>query len=104
MDSAKTAKVALFDLDNTLFDHYHSMRCAIAEVQQNYAALAGQRLDDLVEKYNAALDEAYGKYLRKKIPHEETKALKVRLFFTHWTATTRSRRSRALPRQLTCGK
>jgi FMN phosphatase YigB (HAD superfamily) len=55
MESTRTTKVVLFDLDNTLFDHYHSLRSAISAVQEKYANLAGNKLEDLIARYNAAL-------------------------------------------------
>jgi HAD superfamily hydrolase (TIGR01549 family) len=82
MDSTRTTKVVLFDLDNTLFDHYHSLRSAISAVQEKYASLGGNTLQDLIGKYNAALQRAYDKYLGKEITYEETEAMKVQLFFT----------------------
>lgn len=81
MESTRTTKVVLFDLDNTLFDHYHSLRSAISAVQEKYASLAGSKLEDLIARYNAALQRAY-KYLCKEITYEEADAMKVQLFFT----------------------
>jgi FMN phosphatase YigB (HAD superfamily) len=63
MDSTRTNKVVLFDLDNTLFDHYHSLRSAISAVQEKYASPGGNNLQDLIGKDNAALQRAYDKYL-----------------------------------------
>jgi FMN phosphatase YigB (HAD superfamily) len=82
MESTRTTKVVLFDLDNTLFDHYHSLRSAISAVQEKYASLAGNKLEDLIARYNAALQRAYDKYLCKEITYEEADVMKVQLFFT----------------------
>lgn len=82
MQSTQTKTIVLFDLDNTLFDHYHSLRTAISAVQERYASLKGHRLEDLIARYNAALERAYDKYLSKEILYEETYVMKVHLFFT----------------------
>lgn len=71
----------LFDLDNTLFDHHHSLQSAISTVQEKYAGLARYEPEDLVARYNAALQRAYDKYLRKEITYEETDVMKVQMFF-----------------------
>lgn len=81
METPPTAKAIIFDLDKTLFDHDHSLRCAISAVQSEYASLAGHAADELVLKYNAALQEAYDSYLDKAITYEEADLIKVRLFF-----------------------
>jgi putative hydrolase of the HAD superfamily len=82
MESTQTTKVVLFDLDNTLFDHHHSLRSAISAVQEKYASLAGNEPEDLIARYNSALQRAYDKYLCKEITYEETDIIKIQLFFT----------------------
>jgi len=82
MESTQTTKVVLFDLDNTLFDHHHSLRSAISAVQEKYASLAGNKPEDLIARYNSALQRAYDKYLCKEITYEETDIIKIQLFFT----------------------
>ncbi|KAL2851555.1 HAD-like domain-containing protein [Aspergillus pseudoustus] len=82
MTSPCSCKVVLFDLDGTLFDHHHSLACAISAVRDGWPGLSTYSLDHLVDRYNAALQEAYDMYLRKEIAYEDTNALKVKLFFT----------------------
>ena len=81
MESTRTTKVVLFDLDNTFFNHYHSLRFAISFIQKKYASLAGNELEDLIARYNAPLQRAYDKYLCKEIAYEEADVMKVQLFF-----------------------
>ncbi|KAK2025654.1 HAD-like protein, partial [Colletotrichum zoysiae] len=82
MDSIQHERVAvLFDLDNTLFDHHHSLRSAISSIQASYDSLKTHNVRDLVSTYNNSLDKAYGEYLRNEISYEETEFKKVRLFF-----------------------
>jgi HAD superfamily hydrolase (TIGR01549 family) len=75
-------KAVLFDLDGTLFDHYHSVRSAISAIQAKYSSLTGYETEHLITKYNEALQEAYDRYLAKEISYDECDTLKVRLFFT----------------------
>ncbi|KAH7305486.1 HAD-like domain-containing protein [Stachybotrys elegans] len=77
-----TPRVILFDLDNTLFDHYHSMRTAVVAVQKRYITLQSKGVEDLIEHYNSALQQAYDAYLARDITYEEADIKKVRLFFT----------------------
>lgn len=82
MESTHNAKAFIFDLDNTLFDHYHSLRSAISAIQSEYTNLEGYAPNDLISKYNAALQKAYDLYLEKRLTYEEADLEKVRLFFT----------------------
>ncbi|KAL4781731.1 HAD-like domain-containing protein [Aspergillus varians] len=76
-----TGKAILLDLDGTLFDHYHSLRCAITAIQVAWPALARHNRQDLITAYSGALQQAYDKYLSKELTYEETDALNVQLFF-----------------------
>ncbi|KAF4968557.1 hypothetical protein FSARC_4072 [Fusarium sarcochroum] len=76
-----TTRSIFFDLDNTLFDHYHSLRCAISAVQNNYPGLTGIETQMLADQYNKALQKAYNSYLDKEVTYEETESQKVKLFF-----------------------
>ncbi|RYP74383.1 hypothetical protein DL771_003050 [Monosporascus sp. 5C6A] len=82
MTLESTHPVVLFDLDNTIFDQNHSLRSAISAIQENYADLAGYGVEELIARYNAALQQAYDKYLYKEITYEEAEVMKVQLFFT----------------------
>jgi hypothetical protein len=57
------------------------MRCAISVVQSKYISLAEHNLEDLIDIYHAALQQAYDKYLRKEITFEEQDTMKVLSFF-----------------------
>ncbi|KAL6829664.1 HAD-like domain-containing protein [Trichoderma sp. SZMC 28015] len=75
-------KVVFFDLDGTLFDHHHSLHLAIAAIQRNYAGLAEKTVDELIDKYSIALQQAYDAYLDKVITYEEADVQKIHLFFS----------------------
>ncbi|KAH7234525.1 HAD-like domain-containing protein [Fusarium solani] len=74
--------VVFFDLDGTLFDHYHSLHLATTAIQLTYPGLAGKNVEELIDKYNTALQQAYNDYLNKVITYEEADTRKIRLFFT----------------------
>lgn len=74
-------KVVFFDLDGTLFDHYHSLRMAISAVQRKYTGLAGKNVEELINQCNIALQQAYDSYLDKVITYEEADIQKIHLFF-----------------------
>ncbi|KAK2018448.1 hypothetical protein LZ32DRAFT_613499 [Colletotrichum eremochloae] len=68
-------------MDNTLFDHYLSLRSAISSIQASYDSLETHNLQDLISHYNRSLQKAYDEYLRNQITYEEAEFKKVRLFF-----------------------
>lgn len=70
----------LFDLDNTLFDHYYSLRNAIS-VNREQFGLDAFTVSQLIDVYNASLQVAYDRYLQKEISYDEKDSEKVRLFF-----------------------
>lgn len=86
MEPTRT-RVVFFDLDGTLFDHYHSLRLGISAVQSKYTGLAGKSIEDLINKYNIALQQAYNNYLNKVITYEEADVRKIRLFFAAFDLT-----------------
>ncbi|TEA10745.1 Glyceraldehyde 3-phosphate phosphatase [Colletotrichum sidae] len=72
----------LFDLDNTIFDHYHSLKSAISSIQSNFDGIEQHDTQDLISKYNASLQKAYNEYLKNEITYEEADLKKVCLFFS----------------------
>jgi HAD superfamily hydrolase (TIGR01549 family) len=82
MSSPPPTKTVLFDLDNTLFDHSHSLHSALSATQASFPILSLLNLDHLINKYNAALQHSYDAYLRKEVTYEEANLIKVRTFFS----------------------
>ncbi|EXL46021.1 hypothetical protein FOCG_12011 [Fusarium oxysporum f. sp. radicis-lycopersici 26381] len=81
MESQPPPTMVFFDLDNTLFNHKHSLYSAISAVQRISPLLHEIPLKVLAEKYNEALNHVYDKYLRNEVAHEDQDAEKVKLFF-----------------------
>ncbi|KAH7362187.1 HAD-like domain-containing protein [Plectosphaerella cucumerina] len=71
----------LFDLDNTLFDHVNSLKHAISAVREKFDHLQTFSTDELISKYNAALQSTYDAYLRGDIAHDQGNEKKVMTFF-----------------------
>lgn len=71
MEQASTPKAFVFDLDNTLFGHHHSLRCAISAVQSKFPELAKKTSDELITKYDTALQSVHDAYLRGEITYEQ---------------------------------
>ncbi|KAM0347593.1 hypothetical protein ACHAPU_004605 [Fusarium lateritium] len=46
-----------------------------------YTSLQGKKVEELVDQYNAALQQAYDEYLDKVITHEQADVRKIHLFF-----------------------
>lgn len=78
--STEEKNTVLFDLDNTLFDHYHSLRSAMTVNRERFG-LGSFTVGKLIDTYNLSLQTAYDRYLRKEISYEEKDIEKVRLFF-----------------------
>ncbi len=70
----------LFDLDNTLFDHFYSLRNAISANREQFG-LDSFTVNQLIDTYNASLQVAYDRYLKMEISYEEKDREKVRIFF-----------------------
>ncbi|KAG7437724.1 Glyceraldehyde 3-phosphate phosphatase [Fusarium oxysporum f. sp. raphani] len=81
MESQPPPTMVFFDLDNTLFNHKHSLSSAISAVQRISPLLHEIPLKVLAEKYNEVLNHVYDKYLRNEMAHEDQDAEKVKLFF-----------------------
>ncbi|KAG4419163.1 hypothetical protein IFR04_007664 [Cadophora malorum] len=80
--STRPPQLILFDLDNTLFSHTHSLDCALSSIQCAFPKLSTIPLPHLLTTYNAALQTAYNRYLTGQIPFSSTHALKIQLFYS----------------------
>jgi putative hydrolase of the HAD superfamily len=56
-------QLALFDLDDTLFDHQHSRRCGLLVLQHAYPPLARIPIEDLVAEHERQLTASYDRVL-----------------------------------------
>lgn len=56
-------QLALFDLDDTLFDHQHSRRCGLLALQHTYPLLAQIPLETLIAEHERQLTASYDRVL-----------------------------------------
>jgi HAD superfamily hydrolase (TIGR01549 family) len=82
MEPSTNSTAILFDLDNTLFDHSHSLHCAILSVRTFYPEFSSFSDKKLTAAYDRCLEQAYNFYLRKAITYAEKDVQKVRSFFS----------------------
>jgi HAD superfamily hydrolase (TIGR01549 family) len=82
MEPSTNTTAILFDLDNTLFDHSHSLHCAILSVRTSYPEFSSFSDRKLITTYHRCLEEAYNSYLRKVITYAEKDIQKIKSFFT----------------------
>lgn len=81
MAAHSSPETMLFDLDNTLFDHQHSLSSALTAVQREYPDLGAYDIAVLIDTYNSALETAYNQYLNKSISHADIDGIKIQSFF-----------------------
>lgn len=70
-----------FDLDDTLYDHTHSVCCGLDAIRRNYPVFGGRSSPDLAVLYNRALNAVYADHLRGKIDFREMRRRKLKLFY-----------------------
>ena len=83
MTTVWSHSVGIFDLDGTLFDHYHSLRNAMRAVYSkwNLKALTGCSLEFVIERHEDALAQAYALYLNGDITNDSVSKETFRIFF-----------------------
>jgi HAD superfamily hydrolase (TIGR01549 family) len=82
MEPPNNTVAILFDLDNTLFDHSHSLHCAILSLRTSYPEFSSFPDSKLTTTYHRCLEQAYNSYLRKTITYAEKDIRKIKSFFT----------------------
>lgn len=68
----------LFDLDDTLFDHRHSTRAALAAIQHRLPGLSELALDALDERHAAILEQLHLRVLRGAVTVDEARVERLR--------------------------
>jgi putative hydrolase of the HAD superfamily len=66
-------KAVLFDLDDTLYDHQHSSRSALAALHGRYACFQHLTLDELERQHTALLDRYHARVLGGEITLDEAR-------------------------------
>src|SRR4030095_4365811 len=79
----KTPRAVLFDLDDTLFDHRHSMRTALGEVQKKYKCFAISTLDEFEKQHVMLLNDVhFNQILTGEVTPEEGRAFRFKRIFS----------------------
>ena len=74
-------KAVLFDLDDTLFDHYHSMQAGLLAMQQAYPGLKRWSLQDLTNTYVELLESLHVQVLQGLLTPEQARIQRIQRFF-----------------------
>ena len=74
-------KAVLFDLDDTLFDHHHSMQAGLLAMQQAYAGLQRWPLQDLTNTYVELLESLHLQVLQGLLTPEQARIQRIQRFF-----------------------
>jgi len=74
------AKMVWLDLDDTLFDHSHSVGKGLERIQQEYPAFLTHPVPEMVRLYNIALNEVYPDFLSGEIDFPEMRRRKFERF------------------------
>jgi HAD superfamily hydrolase (TIGR01549 family) len=75
-------KAVIFDLDDTLFDHRHSVRTALAAMQKKYDCFGGISLNDFEKLHIKLLNEIHlNKILTGEITLDEGRAMRFEQAF-----------------------
>jgi putative hydrolase of the HAD superfamily len=73
-------RAVLFDLDDTLVDHLHACRCALAAIQAETGWFGGVSPDELEIAYREVLTSMHADVVRGVVDREEARAERLRRF------------------------
>src|SRR5437763_1173123 len=74
-------KAVLFDLDDTIFDHQHARRAALAMLQRVHAPLSGRTIRDLEIAHERHLQTTFAQLASQALSLTESRHERMRLFF-----------------------
>ena len=74
-------KAVIFDLDDTLFDHYHSLRAGLVAIQKACADLQRYPLDDLTYTYIDLVESLHLQVLQGLLTLDEARIQRIRACF-----------------------
>ena len=78
-------KAILFDLDDTLFDHRHSMQTGLAALQKIYPCFAKDKLDEFERVHIKLMNDIHlNRILTGEITLDEGRAIRFQRAFNHY--------------------
>lgn len=84
---SQTIQAVIFDLDDTLFDHYHSVRAGLVAVQKAYPDLQQRTLDDLTHTYVDLVESLHIKVLQGLLTLDQARIQRIQSFFRNYGHT-----------------
>jgi putative hydrolase of the HAD superfamily len=76
-----SVRLALFDLDDTLFDHRYSYRGGLAALRRRWPELRGRSWEDTVEAYDRSLALLHPLVLRGSFSSSQARRARIRALF-----------------------
>jgi len=76
-----STKAVLFDLDDTLFDHYHSLQAGLAVLQAKYQSLKTWPLEHLTNTYIELLEALHLQVLQGLVTKDQARIRRIQGFF-----------------------
>ncbi|MBO0777752.1 MAG: HAD family hydrolase [Ktedonobacteraceae bacterium] len=73
-----------FDLDDTLFDHIHSTRVALASLVSEHECFRGVTLDEIEELHAELLEKFHAQYLQGRLSIDEARLLRFDSLFQRY--------------------
>ena len=77
----RSVKAVIFDLDDTLFDHHHSLQSGLFAIRQIYKSLQRSPFDELENTYTELLESLHSQVLRGLLTHEQARIERIQRFF-----------------------
>lgn len=74
-------RAVIFDLDDTLFDHYHSVQSGLLALQGAYPGLQEHHLNDLTETYVDLVETLHIQVLRGLLTIDQARIQRIQSFF-----------------------
>lgn len=75
-------KAVLFDLDDTLYDHLHSVEQGLVTLREHYPLLCSVALGELERRYCAALERLHTQLLQGELTQQESRTRRMQSVFS----------------------
>jgi putative hydrolase of the HAD superfamily len=83
----ESIQAVIFDLDDTLFDHYYSLQAGLTALQKTTPNLQQQTLDDLTSTYVDLVESLHIQVLQKQLTLDQARIQRMQSFFLKYGRT-----------------
>ena len=83
----ESIQAVIFDLDDTLFDHYFSLQAGLSALQKTTPNLQQQTLDDLTSTYVDLVESLHIQVLQKQLTLDQARIQRMQSFFLKYGRT-----------------